>query len=580
MSETQNSIQSATGRATPDFGADKIDGKAFAANLLQRIKQDVANLRATTGEVPGLAVVLVGEDPASAVYVASKRRETLAAGMNSFEHRLSEETTQEELLALIHRLNADPAVHGILVQLPLPGQLNADAVIDAINPAKDVDGFHVANAGRLAVGQQALVPCTPLGCVMLLKDRLGDLSGLHAVVVGRSNIVGKPMAQLLLQEDCTVTIAHRHSRDVASITRLADILVVAVGRPEMVKGDWIKPGATVIDVGINRISRDGKTRLVGDVDFAQAGHAKAITPVPGGVGPMTIGCLLENTLEAFRRAQAPTLLKSMKKGCNITDSAQFDDADTGRFFMRTSFRSEEGRTLQDLRASFAPIAEKFEMEATFFDEATKRKLMIMVSRFGHCLNDLLYRWRIGALPVDIVGVISNHLDYQKVVVNHDIPFHYIKVTKENKPAAEAEQMRIVEDAGADLIVLARYMQVLSNEMCRTYSGRIINIHHSFLPSFKGANPYKQAFERGVKLIGATSHYVTADLDEGPIIEQDIVRITHAQSPEDYVSLGRDVEAQVLSRAIHAHMHGRVFINGNKTVVFPASPGSYASERMG
>jgi methylenetetrahydrofolate dehydrogenase (NADP+)/methenyltetrahydrofolate cyclohydrolase len=233
--------------------------------------------------------------------------------MNSFEHRLSEETTQEELLALIHRLNADPAVHGILVQLPLPGQLNADAVIDAINPAKDVDGFHVANAGRLAVGQQALVPCTPLGCVMLLKDRLGDLSGLHAVVVGRSNIVGKPMAQLLLQEDCTVTIAHRHSRDVASITRLADILVVAVGRPEMVKGDWIKPGATVIDVGINRISRDGKTRLVGDVDFAQAGHAKAITPVPGGVGPMTIGCLLENTLEAFRRAQAPTLLKSMKK---------------------------------------------------------------------------------------------------------------------------------------------------------------------------------------------------------------------------------------------------------------------------
>ena len=313
MSETQNSIQSATGRATPDFGADKIDGKAFAANLLQRIKQDVANLRATTGEVPGLAVVLVGEDPASAVYVASKRRETLAAGMNSFEHRLSEETTQEELLALIHRLNADPAVHGILVQLPLPGQLNADAVIDAINPAKDVDGFHVANAGRLAVGQLALVPCTPLGCVMLLKDRLGDLSGLHAVVVGRSNIVGKPMAQLLLQEDCTVTIAHRHSRDVASITRLADILVVAVGRPEMVKGDWIKPGATVIDVGINRISRDGKTRLVGDVDFAQAGHAKAITPVPGGVGPMTIGCLLENTLEAFRRAQAPTLLKSMKK---------------------------------------------------------------------------------------------------------------------------------------------------------------------------------------------------------------------------------------------------------------------------
>jgi formyltetrahydrofolate deformylase len=204
----------------------------------------------------------------------------------------------------------------------------------------------------------------------------------------------------------------------------------------------------------------------------------------------------------------------------------------------------------------------------------------MVLRFGHCLNDLLYRWRIGALPIDIVAVISNHMDYQKVVVNHDIPFHCIKVTKENKPQAEAEQMRILRDSGAELIVLARYMQVLSDQMCKEMSGRIINIHHSFLPSFKGANPYKQAYERGVKLIGATSHYVTADLDEGPIIEQDTVRITHAQSPEDYVSLGRDVEAAVLSRAIHAHVNGRVFLNGEKTVVFPASPGSYASERMG
>ncbi|MGA0541006.1 formyltetrahydrofolate deformylase [Neotabrizicola sp. VNH66] len=267
-------------------------------------------------------------------------------------------------------------------------------------------------------------------------------------------------------------------------------------------------------------------------------------------------------------------------GCNITDSAQFDDTDTGRFFMRVSFRSEEGRSLDALRDGFAPVAAKFAMETEFFDEAAKRKVIVMVSRFGHCLNDLLYRRRIGALPIDIVAVISNHMDYQKVVVNNDIPFHCIKVTKENKPQAEAEQMRIVRETGAELIVLARYMQVLSDEMCREMSGRIINIHHSFLPSFKGANPYKQAYERGVKLIGATSHYVTADLDEGPIIEQDIVRITHAQSPDDYVSLGRDVEAGVLSRAIHAHVNGRVFLNGNKTVVFPATPGSYASERMG
>ena len=269
-----------------------------------------------------------------------------------------------------------------------------------------------------------------------------------------------------------------------------------------------------------------------------------------------------------------------ENGCNITDSSQFDDAQTGQFFMRTSFTSEEGVGLAALEKGFTATAKALGMVANFHDEATKMKVIIMVSRFGHCLNDLLYRWRIGALPIDIVAVISNHMDYQKVVVNHDIPFHCIKVTKENKAEAEAHQMRIVRDTGAELIVLARYMQVLSDEMCREMSGRIINIHHSFLPSFKGANPYKQAFERGVKLIGATSHYVTADLDEGPIIEQDIIRVTHAQSPDDYVSLGRDVESQVLARAIHAHIHRRVFLNGNKTVVFPASPGSYASERMG
>ncbi len=269
-----------------------------------------------------------------------------------------------------------------------------------------------------------------------------------------------------------------------------------------------------------------------------------------------------------------------EQGGNITDSSQFDDVATGSFFMRTSFASEEGKSLAALRDGFAPIARRFDMEYSFFDEAVKRKVVVMVSRFGHCLNDLLYRSRIGALPVQIVAVISNHMDYQKVVAGQDIPFHCIKVTAQNKAQAEAEQMRIVEESGAELIVLARYMQVLSDVMCEKFSGRIINIHHSFLPSFKGANPYRQAFEKGVKLIGATSHYVTSDLDEGPIIEQDIIRVTHAQSNEDYVSLGRDVEAQVLARAIHAHVNGRVFINAHKTVVFPASPGSYASERMG
>lgn len=268
------------------------------------------------------------------------------------------------------------------------------------------------------------------------------------------------------------------------------------------------------------------------------------------------------------------------KGCNITDSSQFDDTNTGQFFMRTIFDSELGSDASELKRDFAEVAQKFGMDFAFHDTGEKMKVVIMVSRFGHCLNDLLYRWQIGALPIDIVAVISNHMDYQKVVVNHDLPFHRIRVTAENKPQAEAAIMDVVRDTDAELVVLARYMQVLSDELCQKMSGRIINIHHSFLPSFKGANPYKQAFERGVKLIGATSHYVTADLDEGPIIEQDVVAVTHAQSAADYISLGRDVEARVLSRAIHAHIHRRVFLNHTKTVVFPASPGSFASERMG
>lgn len=267
-------------------------------------------------------------------------------------------------------------------------------------------------------------------------------------------------------------------------------------------------------------------------------------------------------------------------GCNIIDSSQFDDLGTGKFFMRISFISEGGVDRPDLLERFQPVAEQFAMEWEIYNAEDRIKVLLMVSRFGHCLNDLLYRWKIGALPIDIVGVVSNHFDYQKVVANHDIPFHHIKVTRENKPHAEAQLMELVEQSGTELVVLARYMQVLSDQLCRTMSGKIINIHHSFLPSFKGANPYKQAYQRGVKLIGATAHYVTADLDEGPIIEQDTVRVTHAQSPEDYVSLGRDVESQVLARAIHAHIHRRVFLNGNRTVVFPPSPGSYASERMG
>lgn len=269
-----------------------------------------------------------------------------------------------------------------------------------------------------------------------------------------------------------------------------------------------------------------------------------------------------------------------EKGCNIIDSSQFDDLDTGKFFMRISFISEEGATHRELAEGFNPVAGRFKMDWEIYDASDRMKVLLMVSRFGHCLNDLLYRWKIGALPIDIVGVVSNHFDYQKVVVNHDIPFHHIKVTKENKPQAEAQLLELVEQTGTELIVLARYMQVLSDQLCAKMSGKIINIHHSFLPSFKGANPYKQAYQRGVKLIGATAHYVTADLDEGPIIEQDTVRITHAQSPDDYVSLGRDVESQVLARAIHAHIHRRVFLNGNRTIVFPPSPGSYASERMG
>ena len=290
------------------MSAEIIDGKAFAEGLRARIADAVPAFVRASGRKPGLAVVLVGEDAASQVYVRSKGKATVAAGMESFEHRLPATTGQSELIALVERLNSDERVDGILVQLPLPQGVEEKAVIAAIDPAKDVDGFHVANAGRLAVGEEALVPCTPLGCLMLLKDRLGDLTGLDAVVIGRSNIVGKPMAQLLLQESCTVTIAHSRTRNLPEVVRRADIVVAAVGRPQMVRGDWLKPGATVIDVGINRIDiGEGKTRLVGDVDFDTAlDVAGAITPVPGGVGPMTIAVLLRNTLvAAHARAGLP-----------------------------------------------------------------------------------------------------------------------------------------------------------------------------------------------------------------------------------------------------------------------------------
>ena len=284
-----------------------IDGKAFAAGLRARVAEKVAALKAEKGVTPGLAVVLVGEDPASQVYVRNKAKQTVECGMESFEHRLSPETSQEDLLALVEQLNADDSVHGILVQLPLPKQIDANAVINTILPEKDVDGFHVVNAGRLMTGAgKPMVPCTPLGCLMLLLDRHGDLSGKNAVVVGRSNIVGKPMAQLLLGANATVTIAHSRTADLPGVCRQADIVIAAVGRPEMVKGDWIKPGATVIDVGINRVESgagDGKARLVGDVEFAGAAEvAGAIAPVPGGVGPMTIACLLANCVTAAYRA--------------------------------------------------------------------------------------------------------------------------------------------------------------------------------------------------------------------------------------------------------------------------------------
>ena len=277
-----------------------IDGKAFAANLRTDITAEVSKLKSEHGVTPGLAVILVGEDPASQVYVRNKGKQTLECGMNSYEHKLPDETSEADLLALIAKLNADENVHGILCQLPVPKHINEQAILAAIDPAKDVDGFHVVNAGALATGGEGFAPCTPYGCLMLLKDTLGDLSGKRAVVVGRSNIVGKPMAQLLLKESCTVTIAHSRTRDLPEEVRRADIVVAAVGRPNMIKGDWIAPGATVIDVGINRVEgTEGKMKLVGDVEFETASKvAGAITPVPGGVGPMTIAMLLSNTFKA------------------------------------------------------------------------------------------------------------------------------------------------------------------------------------------------------------------------------------------------------------------------------------------
>jgi len=287
-----------------EMTAQVIDGKAFAATVRGKVAKHVTALKADHGITPGLAVVLVGEDPASEVYVRSKGKMTVEVGMKSVEHKLDADTSEADLLALIDQLNRDESIHGILVQLPLPDHLDEDLVINSIDPAKDVDGFHISNVGLLGTGQKSMVPCTPLGCLMMLRNHHGSLSGLDAVVVGRSNIVGKPMAQLLLGDSCTVTIAHSRTKDLPDVVRRADIVVAAVGRPEMVPGDWIKPGASVIDVGINRIERDGKKKLVGDVDYASAAAvAGAITPVPGGVGPMTIACLLANTLTACCRAK-------------------------------------------------------------------------------------------------------------------------------------------------------------------------------------------------------------------------------------------------------------------------------------
>jgi len=286
------------------MAAHIIDGKAFAATVRGKVADHVAKLKDEHGITPGLAVVLVGEDPASQVYVRSKGKQTVEVGMNSFEHKLPADTDEATLLSLIDTLNSDPTVHGILVQLPWPKHLDEDLVINSIDPAKDVDGFHISNVGLLGTGQKSMVPCTPLGCLMMLRDYHGSISGMDAVVIGRSNIVGKPMAQLLLNDSCTVTIAHSRTKDLAEVVRRADIVVAAVGRPEMVPGDWIKPGATVIDVGINRIEKpDGGTRLVGDCDYVSCAEvAGAITPVPGGVGPMTIACLLANTVTACCRA--------------------------------------------------------------------------------------------------------------------------------------------------------------------------------------------------------------------------------------------------------------------------------------
>ena len=283
--------------------AQIIDGKLFSRKLRDQVAEHVNALKKENNVTPGLAVVLVGEDPASQVYVRSKGKQTIEAGMNSYEHRLSENTSEEDLLELVNRLNDDNEVHGILVQLPLPEHINEDAVINAIDPVKDVDGFHISNVGLLATGQKSMVPCTPLGCLLMLKDLHGSLSGMDAVIIGRSNIVGKPMAQLLLNESCTVTTTHSKTKNLEEMVGRADIIIAAVGRPEMVKGDWIKPGATLIDVGINRVEgNDGGKRLVGDAEFSSCSEiAGAITPVPGGVGPMTIACLLVNTLVACCR---------------------------------------------------------------------------------------------------------------------------------------------------------------------------------------------------------------------------------------------------------------------------------------
>jgi formyltetrahydrofolate deformylase len=602
-----------------------IDGRAIAHVLKGDLAREIERLR-HDGAAIGLATVQVGGDYSAGAYERRLRRLAEQLDVRFERHALPADTTQAELLGLITELNCCPEVSGILVLRPLPRHIDESLVFQSVNPGKDIEAVHPENAGLLALGVPRYVPSTAASVFHLLDNWL-DAAGesrpdfYHRsliVVVGRSNNVGKPCVSLGYDRQAAVESLDEWTSKAVGLgrhTRRADVLIVATGVPGLIRAEHVSENAVVIDVGINpRTGPDGRShrgrrrlrvrvrprpghysgtwgRGPGHRRVAHAQHsaggpvtgrstdpgrgplAVRFEPLPAGGFPMSSARHSGQGILAFSCPDAPGIVHAvsgflLQQECGIVESQQFDDPDTGSFFMRTRFTRADGSPapVAELRRSFAGIAGQFAMTWRMVEATERQRVLIMVSRYAHCLNELLFRNSIGDLNLDVVAVVSNHPDLGRLADSYGVPFTHVPVTPETKVEAEASLLEVVERERVDLVILARYMQILSDDLCKRLEGRAINIHHSALPSFKGARPYHQAYSRGVKVIGATAQYVTADLDEGPIIEQEFVRVDHSMDAEAITMHGRGAEARALAHAVIWHSENRVLLNGSKTVI--------------